>query len=46
MINAELIARRRIALGMTRHDLAKATGLSWPTLLRLEESRWTDGPTR
>ncbi len=43
MVNVELITRRRVALGLSRHDLARASGLSWQALLKLEESGWTDG---
>jgi transcriptional regulator with XRE-family HTH domain len=43
MLNVALISRRRIDLGLSRHDLARASGLSWRALLELEASSWTDG---
>jgi transcriptional regulator with XRE-family HTH domain len=43
VLNIELIARRRIALRLSRHDIARETGLSWQALLELEESDWRDG---
>jgi hypothetical protein len=43
MLNIDLITRRRMALRLSRHDIARETGLSWQALLELEESDWRDG---
>jgi DNA-binding Xre family transcriptional regulator len=38
MVNGHLISKQRIALKLTRHDLAKASGLSWQALEQLEDT--------
>lgn len=38
MLNGTLINRQRLVLGLTRHELAKASGVSWQTLEKLERS--------
>lgn len=42
MVNGTLISSQRIALKLTRHDLAKASGVSWQALEMLEGSHWND----
>ena len=42
MVNGHLISKQRIALKLTRHDLAKASGLSWQALERLEDTHGND----
>jgi len=42
MVNGTLISTQRVALKLTRHDLAKASGVSWQALEMLEGSHWND----
>ena len=42
MVNGHLISEQRVALKLTRHDLAKASGLSWQALEMLEGTHWND----
>lgn len=43
MLDGALITRQRIALGLTRHELARASGVSWQTLEMLERHGSVDG---
>lgn len=42
MLNGTLINRQRLVLGLTRHELAKASGVSWQALEKLERSNSAD----
>lgn len=42
MVNGHLISEQRIALKLTRHDLAKTSGLSWQALELLEGTHSND----